>query len=82
MYAAYNEVYYMFSLVLSLTLCVCVCVCVCVCTCACVHASACACTYTYTCRYAQLSDEQFESLLTGDKGYEDLVTPDEAQPQQ
>ena len=29
-------------------------------------------------RYAQLSDEQFESLLSGDKSYEELVKPDDS----
>ena len=34
--------------------------------------------FCHTCtgcvRYSQLSDEQFESLLAGDKSYDDLVT--------
>ena len=29
----------------------------------------------YICRYAQLDDDQFESLLKGDKSYEELVGP-------
>ena len=27
-------------------------------------------------RYAQLSDEQFESVLSGEKSYEELVKPE------
>ena len=28
------------------------------------------------CRYAQLNDDQFESLLSGEKSYEELVKPE------
>ena len=28
------------------------------------------------CRYAQLNDDQFESLLSGEKTYEELVKPE------
>ena len=29
----------------------------------------------YICRYSQLDDDQFESLLKGDKSYDELVGP-------
>lgn len=29
----------------------------------------------YNDRYAELNDDQFECLLTGEKSYEELVTP-------